>query len=101
MIQNDTDDATRARAETLMRALEIIAVGDSKDPAADATEALVDAGCWQKEPSMVDTTMPPLPEPFDTFAQLEGTEIEGEIVDVPVFTAEQMHAYAKAAIAKG
>lgn len=37
------------RNETLMRALEIIAVGDSKDPVADAKDALVEAGCWGKE----------------------------------------------------
>ena len=44
-------DAERAHFDTLRQALEIIAVGDSKDPKADAAQALRDVGFWKKEPT--------------------------------------------------
>jgi hypothetical protein len=47
--------------------------------------------------------MPALPEPFDTMAALQGASIDStlrcEIVEVPVYTADQMQAYAAAAVA--
>lgn len=44
-------DAERAHFDTLRQALEIIAVGDSKDPAVDAAAALRAIGFWKKEPA--------------------------------------------------
>lgn len=44
-------EAERAHFDTLRQALEIIAVGDSKDPKADAAQALRAVGFWRKEPA--------------------------------------------------